>query len=506
MNVAPLRAVWTKLNDPDQPVMRGPRTVRAAFADGDPDASQAGNSWYRRGSGGGGTGRRRDLPDATRRGAVQRAFDMLDAHPLANRYVSAILEWALSDQFVVRTADPRIQAVCDEHMADPRNAWDELIEKYGECMMSVGELYLPARVNGVSGAVVLDYFDPADVSELVMMPGSNRVLESIKYAPAAGGAGMPIKAVGAVRNEGAMFGRLMALDPRTQGSDAITGVLAFRWNARANSDRGRSDFLAGMDAWAMHHDFLLATGERAQLLARFMGQVIADGVEGEELEKLRLKYAAINPQYGTVPFTNDKMHFNLEAPPSNAADSAAMERMLRVFGSSPTALPPTVYGDMTEGNRSVATSAMDPAYLRAKSRQRRMAGVIKMACVYAVDSVYLCDPARLKGVEDWAIEVTAPKLLVKDPAAGAPVLAAVVQAMALLRQDGIIDRKTARLVAVQMLSEVGVSDVTVEDVEARLAEEAARLDPVAQARLTQLADEMRRAEAGDVVTPAGPAA
>ena len=87
----------------------------------DPDAGHSDFAYYRKIGAAG----RRDLPEVTRRAAVERAFRFLHYHPLGARAASLMLEWIDPLGFKVKAADTtgKVQEICDEHVTDPRNAW-----------------------------------------------------------------------------------------------------------------------------------------------------------------------------------------------------------------------------------------------------------------------------------------------------------------------------------------------------------------------------------------------
>lgn len=477
-----LRAIRSKLADPAQPI------IGAAYSGADDMDAGLPDTHYYAPLGGRG---RRDRPDTTRRAEVERAMEFLDTHPLANRYASILNEWVVPEEFKPVAKDIKVQSVVSKFYNDPRNDWEALLPEYQDVKSATGELFFPAFVNPVDGSVVLDYWDPADVAGTKNHPKYRRMLKSVCYVdPAQNGMPIDYPAIMPVVDPGPMFGRLRGRDPRNAPSNVMTdplrglaGCLAFRFNKRPNSARGRGDFVPSLDYWVTIDDFLAATAERAQLLARLSGDVTIEGSDPKDIDDARKRYAK-EPAYATLPFHNQKEKWNIQVASNNAQDAAELERMLRTFGSANCGIPPHVFsGDFTEGNRAVATSTMDPAYLRAKAKQRQMARVVKVCCVFAVDSVFLVNPTALAGVSDWTVEIQTTPLLKKDPEQVAPALAQATDALVKAVAGGFIDVRSARIVFLRMVNQIGVEDITLETVEKALS---------ANPQPAPVADNMRR--------------
>jgi hypothetical protein len=462
MRSSVLRALARKAADPSQSPVASLLRAAGLIAGDDPDASLPGHGYYAPI----GQRARRDLPAGLWRQHVERAFQMLDTHPLAARFVSLVNEWIKPSEFRPIARDERVQEVVEAFWTDPRNEWDAILEPLNETKLATGELFLPVIADPGTGEVVLDYFDPADVVDVIFAPGSNRVLLEIRYQPvmAAGGVttAISIPVVGPVRDRTSEhFGLLMGLDPRRERPDpdplrGLSGVLAFRWNCRLNSGRGRSDFVTAMDYWVTLDDFHAAVAERAQLLARFVGDVEIKGARKEDIDGWKERYRG-EPQYGTVAAHSDREKWNLQAVATHAADAADQERMLRAYGSAATGFPPPILsGDLTEGNRAVAVSTLDAVYLRGRAKQRQLAHVVGRACRYAVDTVRVVRPERLKGVTDWRVEVETPELLTVDPKEAVAVLGSLASALSQGLDRRFVDPATARRAYLKALRDYGL--------------------------------------------------
>jgi hypothetical protein len=421
-------------------------------------------------------------------------MDFMDLHPLASRYASLMREWVVREGFTIDAPDEKVKAFAEAAYEDPRNDWANVLGPLLDVMTGVGELYLPAMVMG-DGSVVFDYFDPADISDVIFREGSNRVIEWVEYTPPGKTQPERLKVISPITDKKSPdFGRLMGLHPRKGGRE-VHGVLYFRFNARVNSARGRSDYLASMDYWDSLDDYHSAEAEKAMLLSRLVGDVTIEGASAGDIDAAKARYKD-TPQYASIPMHNEKETWNLNPPSTGAADASERERMLRRYGSAPTGIPPTTLaGDMETGTRAVATAANDPAYLRGLSKQADLRRVVKVALTYAVDTAWLLNPKQFSGVEDWTINVQGSPLLRKDPTEAAPVMVQVTQSLDVAEHNKWIDKGTARKVYLRALSEVGGEPIDVDEVEAALDEEEPEpVDVVTQNRLSKLEREMNGEE------------
>lgn len=438
----------------------------------DPDSEHSDFRFYRKVGGHAG---RRDQTEHVREESIRRAFDFCDYHPIASRYVSLMREWVAGGEYRVLSDNERVQEILDAFWTDPRNDWDSMLPKYVGVRVVAGELFLPAKVDMGTGRVVLDYWDPADVAGVKMREGSQRIIDAVLYNIPGSTLKLEVPVVRAREmNMGApTFGLLVGADPRG-GVEGLSGVLAWQWNAPPNATRGRSDFLASMDYWSTLDDFHAAEAERAQMLARFMGHVTVQGGDGE-VAKIQNALGEREPWYASLPVVTDTVSMQLGSPSTGAADSDQRERMLRRYASAPTGIPPHILvGDIEAGGtRAVATAANDPAWLHGKAIQQDMVRVIETCCQYQLDTLKLVNPSALSGVpeDEQVFRVETPALLRPDPVQAAPVLAQVTISLIQAVGDKLLDRKTARRVYAQMLSEVGVRDVELADIEEALEAE-----------------------------------
>ena len=485
-NLAPLRAIRSRFSS-ELSRLRESATV-------DPDANHAGNGYYRRVTG---SGTLRDLQDGQRASSVERAFNFADLHPLANRYLTLMSEWIRPSEFRPTALDPIVEKVVRKFWEDPRNDWEWTLPRVNEVKLAVGEVSMPAKLDPYDGAVVLDYFDPADIIDARFLSEgdvriSNRVISSVRMRLAVGETVLPVVTPIRISTDPA-FGRLCGRRPHEilpPGADplyGISGVIYRRFNCRVNSERGRSDFLSSMDGWLALDDVHAALIERFQTSSRIMGDIeITDGKINEAMER----YRAL-PQYASIAIHSSGEKHTYHAPTLNSSDSSEAERTARVYYSASTGIAPHVLsGDMTEGNRSVATSTMDPSYLRAQSKSDELAGLVKFMCRYAVDTAWLRDPAAFRGVSDWSIDVERPNVFRKTPEELAPFVANIAQLCLTAVQGSLLDRQTARELLVRSLGELGLADVKLEDVEDRLRQQTDTLDAETRANLAGLAKEL----------------
>ena len=477
-------------------------TRHALRAAQDPDRLHSDFNSYRRVTGEG----RRDLTETEHSAAIKRQFEMMDRHPIANRYGSLMREWTVPDAFQVTAEDELIQETLDQFWQDPRNEWETLLPMFLEVMTGTGILALPARVTA-DRAVVLDYFDPGDLTGGQFLEGSNRVIDVLYHrAPGELGTPKPYRVIRAQRDPSKLdtFGRLMGEDPRAVvGKKDLAGVLYFRRNCRPNSLWGRGDYLASLDYWSVLDELHFAYAERALMMARFMGDIEITGNDAA-VDRAHERYRTI-PGYATVPVHNEREKHNIEAPTTNAGDAQEQERMLGRYASTPTGIPRTILmGDTDTGPRAVAAEASDPAYLHGKRIQDELRGVVMVACQYWLDTAYILNPARFQGVESWDFEVRAPQLLRRDPTKGAGVLVQVTNALSLAVREKWIDRESAAKDFLRIREEVGLEPLEWAEVEERLASQQDEFDPATREALRMIFQERQLAPGEQPTLPPGP--
>lgn len=472
-------------------VTREAATLRAAsyMAGGnDPDRDHSDYHQYRRIG-----GTKRDLPATTQSDIMERSLLMRKMNPLARRYIDLMRELLTSSDWGVTAEEEAVQEVLTGFWDGPFNQWPQWLGSYSDVIATTGTLVFPLWVNKLDGQVKLGYADPSEISDVFAMPGNPRLLINAKWTPEGKNEGMELPIVRPVTDRKEKdHGLLMAHDPRENKRPA--GLLYFRANSLPNETQGLSDLSAAIDYLMGHEEWHAGQTELGMVMNKFVGSIEVEGGP-TEIQAAKARYQDI-PGFATMVVHNQQEKHDYTASPTMAADAADRDRMHGNFAAASLGIPPHILrGDMGEGNRAIATQANDPAYLKIAARAKFVTHVIRYSCQYALDSAIIT--GKLPRGIDTTFSVTSPKLLKKDLAVGATVLDTVARLLIAAEQRQWLARSHSRAIFARLLPELGIDDMTLEDIVAKLEEEGPAgggVSPELQQRLAMLMRERQEVE------------
>lgn len=441
-------------------------------------------------------GAERDLAWSELLEIQSRALYLRRAHPLVSAYDKIMGEWVAphGSKWGIEAEDERIQELADRFMDDPDNILYQKFRAINSALASFGEVFLPAFYDPSKrpARVAFGYTDPHNITEVKVLKFVDPVTEqevsnhAISDLAMVSGKGSQAFPVPIIRGRAATgdTARLAGHLPREMKGPGCSGMLVMCINNLPNQTRGLPDAAAAIDGMAGIDSLMASTMEGANLLSGLIGDVTMDG-EKDPLNAAKERYGDL-PGYAGILYHNDREHWNLEAPKLGGQDIQAMERLLRGYYTAPFRIPGHVLAsDMSQGNRAVAESATDPAFLHGRDRQQQLKAILTLAFKYQIDTAALL--GQLPAGIDESFSIDVPEIRQRDMAVAAAVFVQATSALSMAEQNGWLGADISRRVLAKVLDGLGV-EATAEDLDASVTPEPeierdSRVDEIIAERL-----------------------
>ncbi|HZU33721.1 MAG TPA: hypothetical protein VFB79_21585 [Candidatus Angelobacter sp.] len=394
----------------------------------------------------------RDLNPLMHERMQQVAFYLKSTTPFGKRIVEVITNYVVGEGFKAAAADPEVQAVIDKFCSDDINNVLESIKDWCDELTTFGELCIQAIVNPVNGAVRLGYVDPQEI-------------EFVEYGTltAADGSQRPIAFPLAVRLKRTQYEeegkRLLVIrtddDPNSETFGELTGDCFYAAiNKAKGASRGLSELFSLADWIDVFDQMMFDCADRFRFLSAYVWHYTLTGADEKKVEAFKKTVTQNPPRQGSVQVTNENVKIEAQTPNLQGADMAETLRMIKMYGLGGVGLPLWFFADPVDANKSTADEMTGPTGKKLTERQNHLKSLVSKILVYVVQRAIYA--GVLRPDVDATVTLQVPDLMIKDLEKAAMTLAAVVNSVSVMEQNGYIQSKTAARASHVVLSQIGV--------------------------------------------------
>jgi hypothetical protein len=346
----------------------------------------ADESQWRRLSGGG----PRDYPPYTHTRMQEVALTLYRQNPIAFRIVTLIADYITGEGVAVSAQDLWVKKVLDEHWNHPANAWDKRLHARVRDFFLYGEMCFLSQVNPVSGAVVLSYVSPLNISDVIASPTNPEIVLAVvlKGNETTDYEDKFIKVVNVDQ------------DPHSPTFGYRVGdALYFRMNNVSDSRRGISEIFS-ISEWIDGFDqFLWARIERAVHMSNWFWDITLQDATQEDVDKYLSGAQAHPPKRGGIRVHNQKVEWkpnNVKLEGEDASAEASLFRNLILGGAG---MPDFFFADSGSGGRMTLAEQSEPTLKSLASRQARIRSALIDILDYQLDQAILAQKRTKKKID-----------------------------------------------------------------------------------------------------------
>jgi hypothetical protein len=155
-----------------------------------------------------------------------------------------------------------------------------------------------------------------------------------------------------------------------------------------------------------------------------------------------------------VQVTNENVEIEAQTPSFQGADMTEATRAIKLYGLGGAGLPAWFFADPVDSNKSTADEMTGPTGKKLTDRQNNLKSAVMKILVFVVQQA-IYHGVLAEGV-DTTVSLQVPDLMIKDLEKAATTLAAVVNAVSIMEENGYIQSKTAARASHVVLTQIGV--------------------------------------------------
>jgi hypothetical protein len=378
-------------------------------------------------------------------------FYLKSTTPFGKRIVEVITSYVVGEGFKAAATDKDVQEVVTKFWTDQINNMDSSLKDWCDELTTFGELCLPVAVNPVNGAVRLGYVDPLN-------------LESVEYGTIQTAAGeqqitIPV-AVHLKRKQTETVGQRLEIvrmdeDVNSETFGQLKGdCFYFCINKAKGASRGLSELFSLADWIDVFDQMMFDFADRVRFLNAFVWHYTVNGADEKKLEEWQKKITQNPPRQGSVQVTNENVKIEAQTPSFQGADMSQATRSIKLYGLGGAGLPAWFFADPVDSNRSTADEMTGPTGKKLTDRQNQLkSGVLQILTFVVQQAIY--HGVLAEGI-DTTLSMQVPDLMIKDLQKAATTLAAVVNSVSIMEENGYIQSKTAARAAHVVLTQIGI--------------------------------------------------
>ena len=335
---------------------------------------------------------------------------------------------------------------------DSINRMDSLIGPRIEFLGLLGEQCWPVTVNPYNGFVQLSYVDPANIDDVIPLPGFAEIADIVQVRTIERG-GQPLRVIRKER------------DPRKSEYGRLVGD-CFYWaiNKPPNSPRGWSDLLQSADFISSLEESLFSELDRLNLMKAFIWDVAIEGAGPEEIDKFKEKNPP--PKPGSLRIHNEKVTWKAEAPDLKHQDTKYFFDMMRSYVSGVQGRPDSWFGSGGKAYQTEADLMGEPTYRDLEDRQDFARNMLEEVLGFAADQAVLHRSLpEPEGGGAYEICVNLPSMRKRDLKTATDSLKSVTESLVAAETQGWARKETCQRIWASVASETGVEVDAEEEIE-----------------------------------------
>lgn len=379
------------------------------------------------------------------------AFYLKSTTPFGKRIVEVITSYVVGEGFKPAATDATVQEVLQQFWEDTVNNMGASSRDWCDELTTFGELCIPVAVNPVSGKVRLGYIDPMQI-------------DSVEYGAIETGNGLqPILIPVAVilkRKQGETIGQRLEIismdeDPSSETFGQLKGDCFYSAiNKAKGASRGLSELFSLADWIDVFDQMMFDFADRVRFLNAFVWHYTITGAGEPELKRWTDKVTKNPPKQGSVQVTNENVKIEAQTPSFQGADMSEATRAIKLYGLGGAGLPAWFFADPVDSNRSTADEMTGPTGKKLTDRQNHLRALMQKVVVFVIQQgIY--HGVLPEGI-DTTVTIQTPDLMIKDLDKAASTMAAVVNAVSIMEENGYIQSKTAARASHAVLTQIGV--------------------------------------------------
>ncbi|ABF42408.1 hypothetical protein Acid345_3407 [Candidatus Koribacter versatilis Ellin345] len=417
---------------------------------------------------------RRDLNPLMHERMQQVCFYLSVTTPMGKRIVEIITSYVVGEGFNVVAKDPAVQEIIDRFWKDPINDFERSLRDYSNDISAFGEICLPVAVNPVDGFVRMGWIDPIEIDAIEYQPMMTAFGETTITVPAFV---RLKKKIGELQPQ-----RLQIVhtdeDPNSETFGQLVGdCFFFAVNKSKAASRGLSDLFCLADWLDVLDQMIFDFADRARFLNMWVWDVTLSGADDKRVKEFNRDLTKAPPRQGGVLTHNEAVKIEAKTPDMKGQDFSAGAQMVKTYGLGGIGLPPFMFADPTDVNRSTGEVMEGPTGKKLTDRQNEIKRLIRQVVQFVLHQAVAHGVLSAKADLDFDLQV--PDLLIKDLQKAGTTMQAVTGSLAAAKDEGWITEETAARSFHVVLSQIGVQ-VDSQDEFAAAQKEKRQRDATAQ--------------------------
>lgn len=373
----------------------------------------------------------RDLTPLSHDKMLNVAAYLYDANPMSKRLIDMTAEYVVSEGIEIKADDPQVQELLTDFWTDPVNKLNVNLLHYVTELGLWGEQCYRAFVNDTSGRVRLGYLDPIRIESVKLDSDNLNIVKQVILKSKAGEAAPPLECVN-------------YQEAPVNGSSYTGDTFYFKVNSVKGASRGRSDLLTTADYHDVFAQFVFSRAERSIFGNVWMWDVLVEGADEPELERLAQKMPP--PQPGGVRYHNEKMKWQAVAPDLKAYDASFDGKLIKNFILGAHGFPAHFFGSSDDVNRAAALEMHEPVVKRLTARQKVVRAMFEDIMHFVVDQARARRTLDLGLDRRPKIDIYFPEISVKDMQSSGLTMLHLAQSLVIaVQQKWIAGDQAAKL-------------------------------------------------------------
>lgn len=359
--------------------------------------------------------------------------------------IELVMNFVLGSGVVVKAADPKVQAVLDDHWEV--NEWDE---KAGERLRSLalfGEQLYAVSV-GEDGLVELTSFSPFQIRRILRDPDDSEKLVAVETGTTA--------APGVVQEGQDKDTReFTLLRPRVEFDPKKEHAFYFAVNRISGATRGVPDLFPSIDWLEGLDGFVFSLLERADISQDVVFDLMFEGLQTNELalENRRFRKAL---RSGGVWTHNEKAELKIVNPALGTSDAKiAVEILLKQIQAG-TGLSGLFYGDSQDLTRASASELSVPVAKKIEQRQAFFRRMLRKILNFQIERSAAA--GKLEGVTDLTYFIEMPPVFLRDLKTVSDAMESLGRALQTGVAEGWVDNGQAGQIYRKALLQLGIGE------------------------------------------------
>jgi len=376
-----------------------------------------------------------------------------------------------------------------EFWKDSINRMDVLLGPRVAFLGLLGEQCWPVTVNPHNGFVQVSYVDPANIDDVIPLPGFAEIADIVQVRSVERG-GQPLRVIRKER------------DPRKPEYGRLAGD-CFYWaiNKPPNSPRGWSDLLQAADFISSLEESLFSELDRLNLMKAFIWDVTYEGADENDIKKFRERNPP--PKPGSLRIHNEKVTWKAEAPDLQHQDTKYFFDMMRSYVSGVQGRPDSWFGSGGKAYQTEADLMGEPTYRDLEVRQNVVRTMLEEVLRFVADQAILHRALpEPEGGGDYEICVNLPSMRKRDLKTATDSLNSVTQSLVAAETQGWARKETCQRIWAAVASETGVEVDAEEEIEEARKRDAEQVsEDYRKVRSKALGVKRDESEGGKPLTP-----